>query len=231
MRYSSFNDLVYQIIFLLVICGALIGLFALMFAAKTKLKRMDTFSAIILKQELIVSVCSALLWGIFPVWLATLLWGGTFFAFRYLFFKIDALRLEELYRKYDNSGEYPPINHIRECKSIFFMPILKEFGDTRFRYSFLNYVFSAFSLLLLVCIGGTKVSQASVTIYYIEFLIVATAGYVFIGKFIHYIALNSPTSIFHLSPILAYIPVGIVGVIYYYICIVILRTTCVGMQL
>ena len=213
------------------ICSAIIGLFVLVFVIRTKLKPMDVVSVIRLKQKLIVSVCSALLWGFFSIWLATILWSCLFFACRCVFFRIDALRIEELYRKHDGGQNYPKIYHVREYKAAYFLPARKKTTEVQFRYPFSDHMLSMLVLVLLVYFGVATVSRDSMVVYYIEFLTVATAGYVFIGKFIYHISLNSPTSIFYLSPTLAYIPVILVGILYYFVCVVVILTTSTGMKI
>ncbi len=104
---------------------------------------------------------------------------------------------------------------------MFFVPKDATKIDKQFKYHFLDYVDSCapllvFSLLELVSFSNNP------AVYIVEFLIVATIGYAFLGKIVYYLSLNAPTSVFYLSPGLSYIPVIFVGIVYYAVAIIML---------
>jgi hypothetical protein len=225
VKYSSVGEFISQLIILIAICSAITGVFALIFAIRKKTRQIDCYSAILLRQRFVVFVSATLLWGLFSIRIAMVVWGCLFLAFRCCFFNKDARRLEELYRQYEDSQNYPLVCSIKDCKATFFEPEQKSSAEPQFRYPFSEYMLSMPVLCLVILLGMSTISQNSIIVYSVEFLVVATAWYVLLGKFVYHISLNSPGSLFYLSPGLAYIPVVVVGIVYYFVCIVIISTT------
>ena len=225
MKYSSISEFIIQLVILIAICFAIIGIFTLVFAIRKKTKPMDCYRFILFRQRLVVYVSAALLWGLLPIRFAMILWGCLFLAFRCWFFGNDARRLEELYRRYEDGQNYPRVCCIQDCKATFFAPEQLKVAGVDFRYPLSEYMLSMPLLGLMVLLGISAISQESVIVYCVEFLAVATAWYILLGKLVYHISLNNPGSLFYLSPGLAYIPVILIGIVFYFVCAVMIWTT------
>lgn len=223
MLNDSIDIIANKLVMLTGVCLFLTIFFVIVFLFKIRTKRSDYFSTIRTAQKLRALICSALIWGICGVSVGLMLWFLLFIILRKWFFKTDERRLYMLYLKYEYHGKpYPLIEHVTQWKDAFFLPIPPSKAESQFKYQFSQHIDSCASLLLLWSFRIVDVSQICFPIYALEFLVIATAIYVFVGKTIYKICLNNPSSLFYLSPGLSYIPVIFTGIVYYYIAVVIL---------
>ena len=214
-----------KFIFLTVIAIVLIVAFTIVLLLMMKVKRADYYRIIQIRQTLIVFIASVFFWGIGGVIIGTILWMIFFVFSRKYIFAIDARRLEELYMQYEKKGrEYPLVEKSAELINVFFNPAEKEVTALEWKYSFSKHLNSLIILLILCFLEITTISSTVLVIYVIEFLIVATAGYILISKLVYYLARTTPSSIFFLCPKGSYIPVILLGVLYYSVTIIMLLT-------
>lgn len=220
------NDSITKPFLLAGVCLFWVGVYLLIFLFRIKLNRADYFTTIQTAQRLVALVCSALIWGIAGISVGTVLWLILFVILRQWIFRINAQRLYELYEKHEKCGsEYPVIRKVAQWKDAYFSPSPSKKTNARFKYHFSQHIASCASLLFLWMFRITCISRISIPVYVLEFLILATVIYIFVGKIIYRIALFSPSSLLYLSPGLSYIPVFFVGIVYYYIAVVILVMT------
>jgi hypothetical protein len=206
------------------VCLFVCSIFFLFFAIKVKCNRGDYFDMIQMIQRMVAFVLSVFIWGIFRIHIGLVLWLLLFFILRCRIFRTNAKRLQELYEKFhDQEDGYPQIQNVRQWKQMFFSPKNVTKTDNQFKYHFLDFVDSSAPLLVFSILDIVFLSN-NPAVYNAEFLIVATSGYVFLGKIVYHLSLHAPSSVFYLSPGLAYIPTMFVGIVYYTIVIIMLLT-------
>ncbi len=74
-------------------------------------------------------------------------------------------------------------------------------------------------------LGLSVLNGDSRFLYAIEFSVSAVALYLVIGKTIYRVVLHNPGSVFYLSPVMSYVPVIFIGLLYFFVAAVILITT------
>lgn len=222
MLSDIFGETIQRLLFLGGFCLLTIGLFFLVFLMKVKTKRADYFATLQMCQKLLAVIFSIFIWGVFSIHIGLILWLLLFFILRNIVFKTDAKRLQELHQQFHSAENgYPQIQNVSQWKQLFFVPKVATKIDKQFKYHFLDYADSCAPLLMFCILDMVDFSNNPV-VYIAEFLIVATAGYVFLGKIVYYLSLNAPVSVFYLSPGLSYIPVIFVGIVYYAVAMIML---------
>lgn len=215
-----------KFIFLTGVAIAIIIAFVVVLLIVIKVKRADYYRVIRIRQKFIAFITSVYFFGLGGIAIGMVLWMISFILFRKYIFAIDARRLEELNMHYEKKGRaYPMVENFDQIKKVFFKPSVKEITHSEWNYSFVGHL-DALAVLLVLCILNiATISSTPIVIYAIEFLIVATAGYILISKLVYYLALTTPSSIFFLCPKLSYIPVVFLGALYYFVAIIMLLTT------
>lgn len=221
---NDISNFIIKFVFLTIIAVIITVAFAIMLLLMMKVKKADYYRVIKLRQALIVFIASVYFWGIGGIAIGTILWMIFFLLFRKYFFVVDARRIEELYMQYERKGrEYPLVKKFDEVKNVFFVPSVKEITNSEGKYSFTRHL-DSLTVLLFLCFFDITTIATVPMIYIIEFLIVATAGYILLSKLVYYLEFTTPSSIFFLSPKLSYIPVILLGVLYYLVAIIMLLT-------
>lgn len=222
MISGNLEEIVHRLLLLICFSLLLSGCFFLFFLIKVKLKRSDYFTTIQMAQRLLAINLSLFIWGVFTIPVGLVLWLLNFFLLRNMVFRTDAKRLQELHQQFHSAENgYPQLQNVSQWKQLFFVPKDATKIDKQFKYHFLDYADSCAPLLMFCILDMVDFSNNPVA-YIAEFLIVATAGYVFLGKIVYYLSLNAPVSVFYLSPGLSYIPVIFVGIVYYAVAMIML---------
>ncbi len=224
MFSGSFEEIIQRLFLLVVFFFLMIGLFFLVFLVKIKNNKSDYFSTIRMTQKLLSFNLSIFIWGVFAIHVGLILWLLLFFILRNIVFKKNAKRLQELYQNYQScKNGYPLVKNMTQWKQAFFQPLDSTKPGRQFKYQFRDHMNSSAPLLIFSFLELVSFSN-NTTVYIVEFLIVATAGYVFLGQIVYHLSLNAPSSLFYLSPGLSYIPVVFIGIVYYAVAIIMLST-------
>ena len=202
-----------------------IGVLAFLYVG-IKLKKITEYDVIHIKQAYISTVITVVVCTLFPTLISAVLFLLFYLLLRYQVFRKDTVRLANLYDIYaGKETTYPPIQRFEQVfsKKQKVGPIEKL--DKDFLYSFSKYLNNSVYLFIFYYVKEGATAGNSSVIYAIEFFIAATALFVIIGKLVYHLALKTPSSLFFLNPNLSYIPATVVGIIYYFLVIVIFRST------
>lgn len=204
----------------------LVGVFAAILFIGIRFKKINEYNVIQIRQRFLTAVSTIIVFAVFPVSVGAVVYFALYMVFKMIVFKKDASRRQELYAKYEAHKKPYPL--IQRFSKEFYLPCTKIDDaalDRDFYYSFPTYLDNAVLLPLMCLFGATAVCSASTLIYAIEFFIVATAIYVLIGKLVYWLAVTNPASLFFLSPRLAYIPIIVIGIVFYLLTAVIFIST------
>lgn len=225
MISGSFEEISQRLLFSTIFSLLIFGLFFFLYLIRVKINRLDFYATIQIAQRLLAFILSIFIWGIFTIPAGLVLWLLLFYILRNVVFRTNAKRLQELhYQFHSNKNGYPHIQNVSQWKQVFFIPKHDAKIDKQFKYHFSHHLDSSAPLLIFSLFELVTFSK-NTPLYIFEFLIVATTGYVFLGRMVYHLSLNAPNSVFYLSPGLSYIPVIFVGIVYYTVTLIIMLST------
>lgn len=214
-----------RLLIMVIVDGAFLCSYLFVLWVKMKRNGACHFWIIRARQQVVAFAVGSFIWSVFSIVEGIIAWFISFFIMRY-FFKADAHRLQYLFETYEAKNKpYPVMNKMTQLREVFSVPSKMPQIRSEFQYTLQEHSKSILSLVILFICGVACVSTHAV-LYFVEGLILATAIFVFIGRWIYRIYLHNPGSLWFLSPGLAYIPVVVYGIAYYFIAFVVLWNTC-----
>ncbi len=210
----------------ILILGCLLAacvLFALVYMGMILIKQATYFRILCLSQQCISYLAVIVIFGVFPIAWGIVLWLVLFFVLRLWLFKGTERRLVQLDADHkDDVG--PRVEWISQWRAPFTYPASAKLDSPDFRYSFGDHLNSLFILAVLCLLGVAEVCTESRVLYSIDFLLVATAVFVPVGKLSYFLAYRGSGSPFRMCPGLSYIFVAFTGGLYYFVVGVMLKT-------
>ena len=181
-----------------------------------KFRKIRVTNIIHMRQYFLTMLSTVILGCLFPTLIAVGLFLILFFLYRMVIFKNDALQLQYVYSKYNGSVHLSP--SIKSFSYIFLpykpMGTEKEPLKREYRYTFSKYINNVIYIFVFYCAKGTARPENTI-LYGFEFFVAITTLYVVIAKLIYHLSLTTPNSLFFLCPNLSYIPVALVGLMFY----------------
>lgn len=202
-------------------------LFVLFTYIRIKIKNLDYWDIIKIKQLYISSILSTYIWGIFPIIVGALVWIVAFVILRFIIFNSDSFRLSKLYEDYQiKEMPYPLVESPLQIKSILKYSLAEKINITECYYGVLQHSYSGIILLILslFSIVAPVDLTTNIAMYITESLIIAIVLAILIGILSFRLTYYEVTSYAFGSLFLSVITVIFVEVIYCFIVIVILGT-------
>lgn len=198
--------------------------FFILFFIKIKIKKATWINAIDFRQNLISFSFSLFVFALLPINLAFFIWVGIYIFLREIIFRKDEIRKYQLYCKFGkNSGNpFPKIRKFSEFNAVFFPIDDIKHRYKEFKYSFISYSNTGLCLIISIFLKIAETSNTINIFYFIEVIIISSIIFMFLARFTYYISFHAPNSFSYLCERLSYIPVILVGLIYYFTIIVVL---------
>lgn len=230
MICNSMSDFFSRFILLsfLNVCVAI--LFIITTLLLIKIKRFDYHSAIRTKQLFFNVIVTVYIFGTFALTIGFVIWVILFFMFRYAIFKKDRFILNNLYENYEkNDLPYPLIMSLKsinkDINQVIQTSKIKQNTLSEFNYNFINHIYSSIVPIIFCVSGINHICETSPLFYAVEYFSLTICISVIVGKILYKAFLNSRQSLTYLCPNLSYIPVIVCEIIYYFIAIIVFRTT------
>lgn len=210
----SFMIILSNIIILLLVC--FLGI---------KFSKIRVLDVIYMRQYFYTMLSTVTISCLLPTIVAAVLYIVLFFLYKRVLFRNYAFEIQRIYLLY--GGEVHRASPIQKFSCVF------KLRNTRtetgylcrdYQYTFSKYLNNTIYIFVFYCIKGME-QPTNAIIYGLEFFVAMTALFVIVSKLIYNLALTTPSSLFFLSPTLAYLPVVFSGVLFYGIAILIFITT------
>lgn len=161
----------------------------------------------------------------FPTILAAISFIVLFFFYRFVIFKKTAFQIQQIYELYGENMEFsPPITKISR---VFCLDKTRK-GTGRIKkeylYTFDKYLNNTIYIFIFYCINEASGPETPI-LYGFEFFIAVTALFIMFAKLIYKLSVSTPSSLFFLCPNLSYIPVALIGLLFYIIAIFMFKST------
>ena len=209
---------------LIVILSNLIVLLTICFWG-IRLAKIRILNIIYMRQYFISMLSTVIISYLLPPTIAAILFIAIFLLYRKVIFKNDSLEVQRIYVLYDGevqlSPPIPKFSCIFNCK---YMGTESTSVSKDYLYSFSQYLYNAIYIFVFYCAKGVE-HPGNTVLYGLEFFIAITALFLVIAKSTYHLFLSSPTSLFFLQPNLSYIPVILIGILFYGLAILIFITT------
>ncbi len=189
-----------------------------------KIKKANWLRVIDFYQNFIAYSVSLYIFALLPIYISCFVWVLTFFILRNVVFRKNEVRKYQIYSKHSkySSPPVPKIANLSQIKEAFF-PV----HDTKVRYkdskySFLSYSNTGVCLILFLLLEIVETSKTINLLYFVEFMVIASIIFIFIGRFTYYVSFYNPNSVGFGSDVRTHILVILFGILYYFVIISIL---------
>ena len=212
---TDITELIIKLIKTIGFIGLIVCLFALICLIGIKIKKLNYFHAIKLKELFIAFVFSAFVWSVFSITAGSVIWLCGYFLFRNVIFINDYKRLTELYEKHiEKDRPYPTVGKFPELKKA--LTFKSEYKISVDRLYFSTYLFTAATLLVLYFSETINITDTNVVLFFSDSFCVVTGVFIFLAKILYIGFYRSVrwVGIFQYSQA-ACIPVIAVGIFYY----------------
>lgn len=226
MYSNSFGEFIIRSLILVLISIFISVIYAIRLHIQCHFKTANYWSVIQRWHDFLTLLSAIWIWGLFRIYIGIPVFVISIF-FWWKFFFMDGQRMTELLNYEEKGKPIPRIEKPQQWRAAFFKPEKIHDRCSGGRYC-IDPCLKSTGILIMYLILGLAETSTHISVYMVEFFFVATIAYSFIGRLIYHVAMNSPTSITYLCPGLSYLPVFVVGVVYYLVAVFIFLSICRG---
>lgn len=213
--------MIISILLLLVVLIINIVLLFVIFHIGVKFSKLNKLNAIHIRQYFVSMLSTVVISAFLPTIIAAMLFLILFLVYRNVIFKRDSLEEQRTYSLCDGDADrWQTISSFQERWFFKYEDNREVAVQSEYLYSFSRYINNAGYIFLFYC-AKNVINSGNMILFGIEYFLAFTALFAVLAKAVYHLSLNTPSSLFYLSPNLSYISVAFVGLLFYFLAILI----------